>query len=292
MGEIVWAKTIERREGLEHHTYGVVPADTRMTIFASKDKVALVDATMLIGANRNSDKKYYAWQSVSSMGFFRNRAGNLQPYRAIRPLKQKVWKSYYPETSFYYLEENDEVAGRPMKEFRDACNEYLRLRSVYDLYPMAEVMDMPARFNLLPANLRPYMRTTDWNQYLVSAFGKNRVTPSFVKAAQKTEPYVLSLAYEFRGLIPDKTLLKFIQNTQFSEELMEGFKPHTPKIRRVLRALDERSRLRLIGEPLTIGNTLRIKTVSDRFATTNPFPTRKVFIRGSIDTWDGLTRGF
>lgn len=289
MGEIVWAKTREWRDHLESHTYGQVPADSRTTIFASPDKVAMVEGVMMVGANRNSDKKYYFWRSVSSVGFFRNRAGNLQPYRARRPVKAKSWTSYYPETSFFYLEEEEIMPVESVREFRKACKEHLGLTSVYDLYPMAEVIGLPERFSLLPANLRPHMRTTDWNEYLTSAFGKTRVTPEFVKAAKNTEPYVLSLAHEFRGLVPEKTLVKFVQNTHFNDELMEKFIPHTPKIRLVLKGMDERSRVRLIGEPIDVRNTCLIKTISNNFASTNRFAPKKVSIKGAVGTWKELT---
>lgn len=289
MGEIVWAKTQERRDHIENQVYGQLPADSRMTVFASKDKVCLVDSTMLIGANRNSDKKYYQWRSVSSTGFFRNKAGHLQPYRAIRPLKQKVWKSYYPESAFYMLEEADTVAGEPIKAFREACKQYLRVRSVYDVYPMSEVMGMPERFNLLPANLRPFMRTTDWNEFMVGAFGKTRVTPGMIKSAQETEPFVIALAREFRGMVSDVTLRKFIANTHFDDEMMDDFRPFTPRVRSVLKHLDDRSKRRLIGEPINLKNVEFIRYVSNR--NTAYSMSRKITGPLSpVEGWMGLTR--
>jgi hypothetical protein len=293
MGEIVWAKTHEHRDHLKGHTYGEVPADTRITVFADKNKVCMVDSTMIIGANRSSGKYYYRWRSVSSVGFFRNRAGHLQPYRAVRPLKQSAWNSYYPETAFYYLEEDDAVAGEPMKAFREACKQYLHLRGAYDLYPMARVMEMPERFSLLPANLRPYMRVTDWTEFMTGAFGKSRVTSDLIKAAQETEPYIVSIAREFRGLVPDKEIVDFIKRSKFDEEMMNEFNPHTPRLRAVLRLLNDKSRLELIASPLDLEGTRSIQLVSSRtqyWKNNQQAYKNRIGQHTGITDWNGLTR--
>lgn len=265
MGEIFWAKTHERRDHLKSHDYGEMPADRRTTVFASKDKVCLVDSALMVGAPRKSTKRYYYWRTHSSIGFFRNRAGHLQPYRAMRPLNSRgAWRSFYPEEAFYYLEEDEEFVGEAMRAFRAACSEYLRLYGVYDLYPMAKTMDMPERFKLLPANLRPHMRVTNWNEFMTSAFGKTRATPKFINAAQETEPYVIALAHEFRGLVADNELVKFMKRTQFDEQLMDNFKPHTPRLRRYLRRMDATSRRNLLYDPINVSTTTLIKYASDQ----------------------------
>lgn len=290
MGEIVWAKTHEHRDHLEGHTYGELPADKRTTIFADKNKVCMVDSTMIVGANRSSGKFYYRWRSVSSVGFFRNKAGHLQPYRAVRPPKQKVWNSFYPETAFYYLEQDGSVKfEEPVQAFRDACKRYLHLKSVYDLYPMAEVIGLPERFNLLPANLRPHMRTTDWNEYTAGALGKKRATPEMVEAVQKTEPYVLAMAHEFRGTVDDKALTTFVQTHYFDENLMQNFKPHTPKFRQIIKLTDDKSRMKLLRKPLNEQVTSNIKYISDRLGTSTPPHKKYTKPIGHVVDWSHLT---
>lgn len=289
MGEIVWAKTQELRDHLKSHIYGEVPADKRITIFADKDKVCMVDSTMIVGANRSSGKKYYRWRTVSSVGFFRNKAGHLQPYRAVRPLKQDGWSSFYPEAAFYYLEEDDQLAAEPMQAYRDACKHYLHLKGIYDLYPMAEVMGLPERFNLLPANLRPHMRTTNWNEFMSGAVGKSRLTPKMIESAKHSEPYLISLASEFRGLVEDGRLETFLKNSSFDDNMMEMFQPHTPRIRTFLRLMDEESRNSLLGESITFHASQSIKYASGRFVDRTR---RKQAYRqplGKVHSWTHLT---
>ena len=288
MGEIVWAKTTEHRDHLSN-SRGRVPADTRITVFASRDKVCMVDSTMLVGKNKNSNKCYYEWRSVSSVGFFRNKAGNLQPYKAERSLNQKAWFYRYPKTAFYYLEEEDALAGEPMKAFRDACSEYLNLRSVYDLYPMAEVMGLPERFTLLPSNLRPHMRTRDWSEFMSGAVGKSRVTPGMIDSAKNSEPFLISLASEFRGLVDNARLETFLKNSFFDDNMMEKFQPHTPRVRALLRLMDEDSRISLLSENITFSSSQSIKYASVRFADRMR---RKQFYQqplGKVHSWTHLT---
>lgn len=265
MTEFIWGKTFPMAQ------FKNVPFDdilhgsqvaTRTTFFADRNKVAWVDSVKCAYTNRHSNKNYSSWQSVSTMGFFRNSGGYLQPYRAVRSVNKKPWVFATPEPVFHFFQEDRQGDVELISKFREVCGDFLNIKSLYDVYPMAEVMGVD-RFEHLPANLRPYMRTLDWNEFLTNAFGKTRVNSTFIKHAEVAEPFAISMAYEFRGLVSDKALIDYIPNLEFNDELMDNFHSFNPALRDVLKVLSKKELNNLMSSTFDLHTTHSIQRISN-----------------------------
>lgn len=263
MADLIWGETHERRQHIDNFptALGLFPADTRISIFASKDKVAMVDATLFIRKHK-SGKAHYEWRSCASMGFFRNSAGNLQPYvsrRNITGNKKQPWTSHYTDSVFQTLAIDGQEA---IQQFQAACKKYLNVSSVEDIYPLAEMMGVE-KFSALPSNIRPYMRTRDWNEFVARAFGKTRATHEMVKAVSDSEPIITSIAYEFRGLVEDERLVKFLNDNSLAPDSLDGFTPFTPRIRTIIKALDNEELEGLLSSDINMESLGSIRVNSE-----------------------------
>lgn len=260
MGEIVYAHREEKRDDLPE--YGRRPTDIKTTIFAGPNKVAVVTSTLVAGAVRNSTKHYWQWRTTSSYGFFRNRAGNLQPYHATRSWDGKgrdgkTWSHRVPDLAFGQLDRYKETSDEAYEVYRRAVSDNLGIKSIYDLYPMAREYGL-IRYNTIPFELRVPMRETTWAGMATAAFGKTRASKRLTDAVANTDPYIVALAHQFRGLVDDERIVKFMEKTHFDEEMEEGFKPHHPRVRRVLKCLKKKDLNAILKNGLDLNDTVRI----------------------------------
>jgi hypothetical protein len=146
-------------------------------------------------------------------------------------------------------------------EFRQAMWEIFKITKPADFYPM---MDMYGLYkpSLIPVNIRSAFKLDDWESYTAYIFGKTR-TPRLKVPVANTEPYVVALAHEARGLISEDTLVKFVANTHFDDELAEQFKPHTPNIRKMLKSAPVEAREKLFSRGIDFLDTQRIKLITN-----------------------------
>lgn len=266
MAEIVYSETQSHRQHLDNLTEGRTVADTKLSVFSGDGKVALVASHLLVGVNRHSKNKskWYHWRTVSSMGFYRNSVGNAHPYYASRSLEATrpgPWR-HIPAQKVFDMLDGFELGQEAIRDafVHEVWNRF-NITSMYDVYPMAAKYELPS-YSLLPYDLRPAMRTDDWSDFTAASFGKQRATPRLIEAVQNTEPYIVAVAQQFRGLVSNQRLTSFIENNHFDDEMMEGFNAHHPYLRPWLKLLSATSRDRLLSRNLDISDLRHIQGIA------------------------------
>lgn len=268
--EVVFRKTEDGRTVLstydnDHTT--PVPTDKAWTVWKNRDKVAVVTGRLMTGKPRqNLNKRYWYWESVESYGFYRTRSGLAQPYLCDRPdgRRSTPWRGRYPEKAVNMLDpDSDEGMTEMGQAFRVAMRDTFSVRNLFDIYPMAEHFGLN-RYAVMPANLRNAMRSDTVQTFSEKVFGKNRSSNIFVKTVQKTDPYFISLAHEFRGLVKDTRLRSFLADSEWTEEIEETFEIHTPWFRDYAVLLNEDSRNNLLYYSLDNMDIRRISNLAGR----------------------------
>lgn len=249
MSEIVFAETFEQRANVPHMTYGRQPTDKKVTIFQSPGKVAVVESTLVCGVPRgHPTKRYYYWRSIASSGFRRNKVGTIVPFSCTRPWDAKVgtgWKHKWPQEPFNWLHgtPHDDTAG---EAFQRAVWEEFGVTSIQDLYPMLTKYNLSS-YATIPNSLKVPFRSDDWEVFTQKVFGKTRTNKSLVETLQKTEPYFVAYAQQFRGLVADSAIQDFFDRNEFDEEMEVSFRPHSPSIRKFLLKTNQQTRDNLIN---------------------------------------------
>jgi hypothetical protein len=278
MSEIVYTETDQRRGDIADMGHGRRQADRKFTLFQSRDKVALVTSSLVVGVplGRNkdkgykeplTDKRYYYWRSHYSFGFRRNRAGNIVPYQCQRPWDSKwkdPWKHQQARAPFSILNGNDEppLSRRLIEEFRRAVWATFGVTSINDIFPMMPVVGLEY-YHTIPYTLHTAFRTDNWDDYTAATFGRTRVTPRLVAAVKGAEPYHVAYARNFRGLVDNDKVVEYLErNAMFDEEMEEGFRPHTPDFRKGVLAAGIETRNALIDIDLTLEDMKRIQSIT------------------------------
>lgn len=263
MSEIVYTETEKDRSRIPDMAYGREPADKKVTIFQSRDKVALVTARLVVGVpRRGSDKRYYYWRSTASVGFRRNKNGTIIPFQCMRQFNAKrtdPWTHTQARYPFELL--SDDEGGRVAEEFRRAVWFTFDVTKTTDLYPMMDEYGL-IHYHTIPYTLHNAFRADDWTEYAARAFGKTRVTPRLVAAVKQTEPYFVAYARNFRGLVDDSRLVEFMESNHFDEEMEECFHPHTPDFRAGMLHAHQDVRDALINTKIDLSDMRRIKYVT------------------------------
>jgi hypothetical protein len=260
MSEIVYTHTREYRDFINQMDGGRTTADQKVTIFQQPGKVAFARSVLVVGVPRgHKDKRYYYWRTVASTGFRRNSAGTVIPFSCSRPWDAKVgvqWSHKFPNEPFKLLDfeaEDDDAA----EAYRRAVWYTFGFRNVNELFPMLDEYRL-SNYGHIPNTLKYPFRVKDWSEYTARAFGKTRVTPRLVAAVKQTEPYIVAYAQQFRGLVDDDKMVKFIEDNHFDDEMEEGFRPHSPNIRPGLLVAHQGLRDGLIANKMDISDMARV----------------------------------
>lgn len=262
MSEIVFTDTTERRGHIKHMTQGRTPSDEKVTIFQSPNKVAFVTSTLVVGVPRgHSDKRYYHWRSTESFGFRRNRAGNIMSWQCTRPFDAKTgveWGHRQPRQAFQMLDESDDWEAAAA--FKRAVWYTFGIRKAEDIFPMMPEYGLRTYWSV-PSSLRSAFRVNDWSEYAARGFGKTRATPRLVAAVKQTDPYIIAYAQQFRGLVDDEKMVKFMEDNHFDDEMEESFVPHSPNIRPGLLVATQELRDGLITSGMDFNDMRRIQNM-------------------------------
>lgn len=250
---IVFSETIEDRAPLNSPPGpGLIPLDTKWTVFMHENKVALVKSHLVAGTNRHSNKRYFFWRSVDTGGFFRNAHGNVQPFRFIRAFHAKAkepWRGTYPN-AFSHLEGTEEA----QEAFAHAVKITFGITGLHDLYPVAKHFNID-RYEGIPHDTRRLMRTDDpvgfVKEYLKTTEG------SVVDKALDTELPTLVYAKGFKGLVPNKNIEGILsQKIAWDEALMMGIPRLNP--RKLLYRCTKNTRLALSEEAVEAAHIEKI----------------------------------
>lgn len=263
MSEIVYTERHEQgRSAVAGMEYGRAVLDNKVTIFKSRDKVSLVTSRLIVGVPRgeaHKNKRYYYWRAVESYGFRRNNSGNVIPFQCRRPFDAKVgvhWQHQLARQPFMMLDERDDWAVA--NEYRAAVRSTFGVEKASDIYPMMDEYGLQTYWSI-PNSLKAGFRQRSVDAMATAVFGKTRVNPRLIAAVQNTEPYIVALAQQFRGLVTDKKIIKFMENNHFDDEMEEGFTPHSPDIRIGLLGASQSLRDGLIQNTLDLSDMKRIQ---------------------------------
>lgn len=278
MSEIVYTETDRQRAHIPSMGHGRTQADRKHTLFQSRDKVALVTSSLVVGVPYGrkdgnwykqplDDKRYYYWRSHYSFGFRRNSAGNIVPYQCQRPWDSTYktnWKHQQARYPFELLREDAKngFSESLAHEFRRAVWASFDVTRIEDIFPMLPEVGLQ-HYYTIPHNLHAAFRQSTWEDYTATAFGKTRVTPRLVAAVKKAEPYHVAYARNFRGLVDNDRVVAYLErNARFDEETEEGFRPHTPEFRAGILVAPVETRQALIDLDLTLEDMRRIQAVT------------------------------
>jgi hypothetical protein len=259
----VYSETDVRRNHIDNTFFQTkLVTDIKRSVWKDDHKVSVVESVLLTGHpnSQNIDKRWYRWYTVASFGFRRNKFDNIIIYNCRRQANGRRGNPYLHNNMNVPMDFLQDGEGALADEFRDAMWETFRITKQEDFYPIMKEYDLYTH-KLIPTNLRTAFKADNFGTYVETAFGKRR-RPMLTIAARQTEPYVVSLAREFRGLVPDAELQAFVESTHFDDELEEQFKPHTPMVRKYIRSLSPAARSKLLASGLDFLDTQRIKTLS------------------------------
>lgn len=259
MGERVFSVTEDRRDVIDNlkdpHSESRVPSDIKKTVWVSPNKVSIAISTLVVGrpgGEDHKDKRYYKWRTTASLGLYRNRGGNPQPYHAARPWNFKKgdqWAHRNAHTVFDWMEEDSDLG----QAFKHYCWETFDVSRLGDMYPMTDVWGVIS-YKYMPYTLRPAMRESNWSDFTGRIFGKKRNSVRLQAAVSNTDPYIVAYARDFRGLVPDDELTAFVENTRFDDEMMEGFTGQDPNVRLALRKMNEKSRRTILARGMDMSD--------------------------------------
>lgn len=276
--EIKFTETQERRQDLDARLdYAMrTPADSKITVIQNDGKVCLATSTLVVGkATRDPNaNRYYRWITTESMGLRRNAAGNVVGWRCRRSWdhrKGNQWVHKTVKPAFDLLSERSEAG----EAFQQACWAEFGHTSLSGFFPIAGEYGFD-NYSLIPGNILAPFREKNFGDFTRATFGVKRTNDRLITAVANTEPYVVALAHQFRGLVPDKVLTKYIENTQFDEDLMEHFEPHTPRIRDILLAMKPSQVRHLLRDELDLAATRVVKWLS---------PGKRAVPKRSVDHW-------
>lgn len=266
MYKIAFTETFEDRRHIPDMVGGRAPADQKVTVFQSRHKVAVVRSTLVVGVPRgHPDKRYYNWRTTASFGFRRNTAGNIVPFQCTRNWdsgKGSAWHHITPTAPFNMLEKaRDDQPDDLGRAFQHACWEEFNITDIKQIYPMLDKYNM-SRYSLMPTNLRPAFRQDNWEAYAAVAFGKTRRSKRLVAAVQNAEPFIVSYAQQFRGLVSDEQMVSYMENNFFDDEMEANFKPFNINFRPLLLAASPQVREHFIKERLTAQVMDRLRSKS------------------------------
>lgn len=252
MSDIVYTHTVKERQYVDQLNSidfaNRTACDRKVTIFQAKDKVALVHGTLVCGVPRGyPDKRWYKWRSTASYGLRRNSNGTLVPWNCSRPwdfTKETQWKHHTATAVFDKMEDTGDEADA----FRKAIRESFGVTDWTSIYPIVNQYGIYS-YKHVPFDLRGAFRAGTMQEFVAKSFGIKRTNATMVEAVSNTDPWIVDLAYQFRGLVPDADLTNFLVNNHFDDEMME-FKPFSPLIRKVAKQLSEPVRRTLLSKTL------------------------------------------
>lgn len=263
----IYSETKQYRDSLSNgYMQTKAMTDRKSAVWKHNDKVSVVESVMLSGHPNqksfedNPDKRWWRWYTIGSMGFRRNKAGNIVIYNCRRSPDGRRANNFQHNNMNVPMEFLNDGEGPLADAFRDAMWETFRITSQEDFYPMMREYNLYTH-KLIPTNIRGAFKLDNWESYTSYIFGKTR-QKRLVAAVQNTEPYVVALAHQARGLISDDTLTKFVENTHFDDELCEQFKPHAPLIRRFIKEMPVSTRERIFSRGIDFLDTQRIGLIS------------------------------
>lgn len=285
MSEIVYTETDKHRDHIKDMTGGRTIADAKRTVWVSPTKVSITESRLVVGVPRgHKDKRYYYWMSTESLGIFRNRAGNPQAYHAYRPwdaTRKSNWTMGGAQAVFELLGSKD---SEKAEVFTHEVWKTFGFNSLEGMYPIAGMYNLP-NYTYIPYAIKPAMRESNWADFTMRVFGKTRTTPKLISAVQKSEPYLVSYAHQFRGLVPNPLIETFLSNQGFDEEMEEGFQLHNPNIRKYLMLMNEDSRVNILNKGLDLHDTNIISYLSGGSA---KFRLNNLKIDGTYGTWNDV----
>lgn len=267
MFEIVYKSTTEDRSRISRMRYGMEPADNACTVIKKDDKVSILGSQFVVGVpTPGSAKRYYYWRTISSLGLRKNANGSVVPYHCTREWKGRGnggWTFQRPTTVFGALAQSGDMG----EAFANAVEETFGVTSARDLYPMMERYGFD-KYSAVPSSLLPAFRQTDFEGMANMVFGKTRSSSRMIKAMSQTDPFFVAFAQQFRGLVDDESLVKFMEKNHFDENMENVFKPFSPNIRKLLlldNAVGQKyaSRMKnMINKELDMGDLWNISNVA------------------------------
>lgn len=222
---------------------------TNYTLWAGKDKVRLVYSQKVTGINKHSGKRYYRWQPVHSIGFYRTSSGKIVPFGvefkgkkvAHRSLAHLAFnpscKRELTEQYFTYLADIFGLMGPDV----------YRINSVNlgDIYPLTRHWNLRT-YSQLPSGYIGLFRSETLPEFTVKLFGKKNYRKDLVKAVGNlSDPRVAILASAFKGRVPVDWIVTFLRNNS-EARFRNPSKQYITTLNNILNNIDPRSYRRLL----------------------------------------------
>lgn len=293
--EIVYRHAQENRHHIAGMASGRLASDYAQTVFRHDHKVAVAHSNLIVGVPRvkghryaENGQRYYYWYTTVSMGLIRKSNGSVVPYHCTRNYEgnNRSWHWHDTSSVFHRITDGDDDAS---KAFANAVREQFFIEKPQDVYPMMDEYGI-SDTKYIPKTLGPAFRSDNWAEYAARIFGKTRVTPRLIKAVQNTDPLFVSYAQQFRGLVEDEALAKFMEKNEFSEEYAEDFSPFTPHLRKALLHAPMEVRDILINKVYQDGDLPSLRRFADSIPNRASVSDIERYYR-SPRMWSSLTEG-
>lgn len=227
-------------------TTNIIGTQKHTSIFVNDNhSVTLIDSLMKTGQRHDNGKKWHRWEDQLKIGFYKTSTGKIQAFQKnvkYWDKPTKTWNSLSFEHDNYFYGIDPKV----LTIFRETAAAELKISKLSDVYPISNLYSIKT-YSTIPPNLITEMRACDIMEFTSRAFGKSNYRKDLVRAVAASDPYLVSLASCFRGLVPADWIIKFLNESKdpFNKIIACDLRG----LREVLLRIDPRSYRRMLNRP-------------------------------------------
>lgn len=199
-----------------------------------KGSVTMLRSQRATGISRKHGKRWYRWEETGGSCVYKTKSGSIAGFT-------KTGKRFHGFIPFHEYRRDE--------KFQELVHANIGPLRFEEIYPLAEHYGIASQEDL-PVGIRGAFKAEEHKQFAIALFGKTRYRKPLNRALNQANPSAISVAHDFRGLVPIDWIIDFLRINQRGEN-MEFLRMGIPSIREYLMRIEPRSYRHLLQTPLT-----------------------------------------